>query len=368
MPTVGEVLTEANTPPFFTEGERVLAAGRTTPRYAFVMGVTSPMSVVLGLSVGFLLVRALALAYPREQVRAVAADPLVMHVFLFAMLVMILWFLAPWAVVEWLRLRKERYCVTTQHVYTWRCAWSTRVDVLPLARVTDVQVQQTVRERITGGWTVVVGSDGGSVSLVGVENPKELRLLLLQAMGHEVTDTPMRPKVVRVPVTSPPVWEGRALKRGLVPLWLQIVPTFYVAADGSLLEVFGWGAWIPFARVVAGVLAFAMLGAMLSVLRAWYAVHEDRVVRRSGLLGRVQHELYFDAVADIRLHRSFWGRLLGYGTVEVVSSSGDEVGIDRVRDADHVRALVDAYRQARILPTSVSEEVQGVEPVAGVVA
>jgi len=102
-------------------------------------------------------------------------------------------------------------------------------------------------------------------------------------------------------------------------------------AMASIYGFAGWqgsgiGAWIGI-----GLLAIAVLVALPAILR-WttevYLVTDRRVIRVAGVLHKQTLDSGLAKVNDVRLTQTVLGRLLGYGTLEIITAS--ESGINRL--------------------------------------
>lgn len=81
-----------------------------------------------------------------------------------------------------------------------------------------------------------------------------------------------------------------------------------------------WGALIVLGVVGVGVLIWAMMLVHFATTEA--ALTTRRVVYKKGLFTRETLELGVSTIEQIELHQGFWGRLFGFGVVEV-SGTGD---------------------------------------------
>lgn len=102
-------------------------------------------------------------------------------------------------------------------------------------------------------------------------------------------------------------------------------------AMASIYGFAGWqgagiGAWIG-----VGLLAIAVLVALPAILR-WttevYLVTDRRVIRVAGVLHKQTLDSGLAKVNDVRLTQTVLGRLLGYGTLEIITAS--DSGINRL--------------------------------------
>jgi uncharacterized membrane protein YdbT with pleckstrin-like domain len=102
-------------------------------------------------------------------------------------------------------------------------------------------------------------------------------------------------------------------------------------AMASIYGFVGWqgagiGAWIG-----VGLLVIAALVAVPAILR-WttevYLVTDRRVIRVAGVLHKQTLDSGLAKVNDVRLTQTVLGRMLGYGTLEIITAS--ESGINRL--------------------------------------
>ena len=102
-------------------------------------------------------------------------------------------------------------------------------------------------------------------------------------------------------------------------------------AMASIYGFAGWqgssiGAWIG-----VGLLVIAALVALPAILR-WvtevYLVTDRRVIRVAGVLHKQTLDSGLAKVNDVRLTQTVLGRLLGYGTLEIITAS--DSGINRL--------------------------------------
>jgi membrane protein YdbS with pleckstrin-like domain len=111
---------------------------------------------------------------------------------------------------------------------------------------------------------------------------------------------------------------------------------------------------------LAGV-AIVVVGAVAPVWRWWrseFAVTSERLVVRTGVLGRRAIDLPLAKVETIEVQQGLIGRLLGYGTLGIVGGDGTAEAFARVARPD---ALRDAVR--RHAPPAVRRRVGGASPV-----
>jgi hypothetical protein len=146
----------------------------------------------------------------------------------------------------------------------------------------------------------------------------------------------------------------RTLRHWVVLLrWIgsAVVLAVLGAAMASAYGFAGWtgasiGAWIG-----VGMVAVAVVVALPAILR-WitevYLVTDRRVIRVAGVLHKQALDSGLAKVNDVRLTQTMAGRLLGYGTLEIITAS--ESGINRLeylpRPMAFKKAMMAAAAQA----------------------
>lgn len=88
----------------------------------------------------------------------------------------------------------------------------------------------------------------------------------------------------------------------------------------------GIGAWIGVALLV--IAALVALPAILRWVTEIYLVTDRRVIRVAGVLNKQALDSGLAKINDVRLTQTVPGRLLGYGTLEIITAS--ESGINRL--------------------------------------
>jgi uncharacterized membrane protein YdbT with pleckstrin-like domain len=115
--------------------------------------------------------------------------------------------------------------------------------------------------------------------------------------------------------------------------WIHLVPT--VVIDVILISVIGilsGLASIPTAGLggFLGVLALLPLGHFAKVFLDWYnevyIVTNRRVIQIEGVINKHVIDSSLEKVNDVVLTQSFWGRMLNYGDVEILT--GSEIGVN----------------------------------------
>lgn len=136
----------------------------------------------------------------------------------------------------------------------------------------------------------------------------------------------------------------------------------------SIVSVFRlhWSMWIRFwVVIVLGIVTVvallfaqidwaALLAAVLAILIAGYqwlwlraieqAVTSRRVVRKTGIVSRMTTEVRLASIETVDLHQGVWGRLLGYGDVQITGRGESSMVLDRIaRPIEVKRDIESAY-------------------------
>lgn len=105
---------------------------------------------------------------------------------------------------------------------------------------------------------------------------------------------------------------------GLARPSIQIALITAAALSAFLFLPYRWGAW-PFATV--GIAALALLVRPIRRILVWgtshFLVTTDRVMLRSGLIGRSGRAIPLDRIADVRFRQGPVQRLFGAGDIEI---------------------------------------------------
>jgi uncharacterized membrane protein YdbT with pleckstrin-like domain len=124
-----------------------------------------------------------------------------------------------------------------------------------------------------------------------------------------------------------------------------------LAALGAVMaSLYGFGGWQGAsigALVGLALFVFAVLVALPGIVR-WatevYLVTDRRVIRVAGVLRKQALDSGLAKVNDVRLTQTVPGRLLGYGTLEIITAS--ESGINRLEYLPHPMAFKRAMMSA----------------------
>ena len=109
-----------------------------------------------------------------------------------------------------------------------------------------------------------------------------------------------------------------------------------------------------------------ILGMPISFTR--YALSEDRLFLKRGILNIRQDEVVLYRVRDLRVSINLWQRLFGVGTVTVVSTdkSVPELVLKNIRQPNEVKELIHEEQKLPVFPyrTRLPEQKAGMAPTA----
>lgn len=117
-------------------------------------------------------------------------------------------------------------------------------------------------------------------------------------------------------------WVGGSVLLAALGVTMALLYGFRVADPTSA----SWGAWAGVALVVVAVLV--ALPAWLRWANEIYLVTERRVIQVEGVLSKRTLDSGLAKINDVRLFQSLWARVLGYGTLEILTAS--ESAINRL--------------------------------------
>src|SRR5690606_33671737 len=65
-----------------------------------------------------------------------------------------------------------------------------------------------------------------------------------------------------------------------------------------------------------------MVGALITLATTEFAVTNQRIIAKTGLIRRKTTEILLEKVESIKIDQDFLGRLIGFGTIEVIGTGG----------------------------------------------
>lgn len=131
-----------------------------------------------------------------------------------------------------------------------------------------------------------------------------------------------------------------------------------------------WSMWVRFwvvialglvaaaALLVAQVAWAALAAAIIAILIAGYqwlwlsaieqGVTNRRVVRKIGIVSRTTTELRLASIETVDLRQTFWGRVFGYGNVEITGRGETAMLLDRIARPIEVKREIESAYSAHI--------------------
>jgi membrane protein YdbS with pleckstrin-like domain len=127
--------------------------------------------------------------------------------------------------------------------------------------------------------------------------------------------------------------EGEQILYQAYPSRVPLLPPLTLAAVAALAGLVGWNltgqqVWVLIlAGVVVAVALVMALARWVRLSACQYVLTDRRLLRLRGILSQSSMDSYLDKINNVEHHQTFWGRLFGYGDVEIdtASESGAEV-------------------------------------------
>jgi Bacterial PH domain/Short C-terminal domain len=126
--------------------------------------------------------------------------------------------------------------------------------------------------------------------------------------------------------------EGEQVLYRAYPSRVPLVPPLTLAAVGALAGLVAWNlsgrqqGWVlALGGVVVGVALLWALARYVELAANQYVLSDRRLLRIRGIISQSSMDSYLDKINNVEHHQSFWGRLLGYGDVEIDTAGGAEV-------------------------------------------
>src|SRR5262245_36655987 len=133
-------------------------------------------------------------------------------------------------------------------------------------------------------------------------------------------------------------------------LFGEILSEMVIAAVLGSLVTLIWMFWVPDPLVTLGYLLLLLPAvSLLSDLLIWknrqYVVTNWRVIQIAGVLKKEVSDSSLEMVNDVKLEQSLLGRLLGYGSIEILTAS--ELGVSKFNKIGHPIRLKTAMLNAK---------------------
>ena len=113
--------------------------------------------------------------------------------------------------------------------------------------------------------------------------------------------------------------------------------------------------WTAKGRLILGIVLIPVIVGIPLAIYEWLrlraielGVTTHRVVRKMGIVGRETEEVRLSAIETVDLHQTAWGRLLGYGNVQVTGRGESSLLFERLVDPVGVKRSIEAAYSANV--------------------
>jgi uncharacterized membrane protein YdbT with pleckstrin-like domain len=143
--------------------------------------------------------------------------------------------------------------------------------------------------------------------------------------------------------------------------WMNYVFAYGALIISLILAIFSYSPQYPALVVISpfiGILIF--LAIMLPIWTTEVGVTNQRIILKRGLIQRRTKELQLRAIEEVSMDQDIFGRIFGYGKVEVFGTGEEEIKFPTLGDPLEMRrALQEAIGQAQnaTAPVHVDEPV-----------
>ncbi|WDI30620.1 PH domain-containing protein [Hyphococcus flavus] len=103
-------------------------------------------------------------------------------------------------------------------------------------------------------------------------------------------------------------------------------------------HVTAWGALLILGVAVIGVIIWALMLVHFKTTES--ALTSRRIVYKKGLFTRETMELGVSTVEQIELHQGFWGRIFGFGVLEISGTGDSQIRTHPISDPVKFRRMV----------------------------
>ena len=120
--------------------------------------------------------------------------------------------------------------------------------------------------------------------------------------------------------------------------------------------------WMAKGRLILGIVLIPVVIGIFITIYEWLrlrgielGVTTQRVVCKTGIVGRETEEVRLTAIETVDLSQSAWGRLLGYGDVRVTGRGESSLVFTRVADPVAVKRAIEGAYAANVEHVMASE-------------
>lgn len=131
--------------------------------------------------------------------------------------------------------------------------------------------------------------------------------------------------------------------------WSMWIRFWVVIVLGIIAVVALLIAQIPWGALAAAVIAILIAGHQWLWLRAIeQGVTNRRVVRKTGIVSRTTTELRLASIETVDLRQTFWGRIFGFGNVEITGRGETAMMLDRIAHPIEVKRDIESAYSAHV--------------------
>ena len=128
----------------------------------------------------------------------------------------------------------------------------------------------------------------------------------------------------------------------------------------ALLGLTGWAAasypdlftW-PYVAGAVALAGIVCLGAIIPLWTLKIAAANDGVIVQRGLIAQTSQEMELKTIEEVNVDQSFFGRLSGYGTIQIRGTGINSIVLKRISTPYELRRAIELAVQSR---TSASRE------------
>ncbi len=121
--------------------------------------------------------------------------------------------------------------------------------------------------------------------------------------------------------------------------------------------------WTAKWRLILGIVLIPLVIGIFIAVYEWLrlrgielGVTTQRVVRKTGIIGRETEEVRLTAIETVDLHQTTWGRLLGFGNVRVTGRGESSLLFVRVAEPIAVKRAIEGAYTANVEHAIASEK------------
>lgn len=131
--------------------------------------------------------------------------------------------------------------------------------------------------------------------------------------------------------------------------WSMWVRFWVVIALGIVAVVALLVAQVAWAALAAAIIAILIAGYQWLWLRAIeQGVTNRRVVHKTGIVSRTTTELRLASIETVDLRQPFWGRIFGFGNVEITGRGETAMVLDRIARPIEVKREIECAYSAHV--------------------